>query len=298
MKLAVKHWVATASWIGVNLAASAWIARSVAAPLAAPLSQFPNADRELFAPGGELLLEVLRAEAPQLAVAFKTSLLEFGIWHVFALVPLGALVACFAAPKPLRLIRALARGVTAFPSLFLLTGVGWLLRALVLATLGPIAAALQTSLSAHHGDPTGDTWALVALLGMGAAFLAIGVLEDFARVLVVCHAEDSAERESCHGALAASWTATLSAARALRRQLFGVLRDRVALALGSFAAVTASIYALSVTGFAPATTPYQVLVVCVEMASLVMLFGLRAVWLASLVARAKFAGSPVLPVAR
>jgi hypothetical protein len=298
MKLAVKHWIATASWIAVNLAASAWIARSVAAPLAAPLSQFPNADRELFAPGGELLLEVLRAEAPQLAVAWKTSLLELGIWHVFALVPLGALVACFSASKPLRLSRALARGVTAFPSLFVLTGVGWLLRALVLATLGPIAAALQTSLSARHGDSTGDTWALVALLGMGAAFLAVGVLEDFARVLVVCRTEDGAEEESCLGALVASWTAVLAAARALRQQLLGVLRDRIAVALGSLAAVTASIYTLSVTGFAPETTPSQLLVAGVEVASLVMLFGLRAVWIASLVARAKFAGLPAPPVTR
>jgi hypothetical protein len=153
------------------------------APVAAVVSAsgvgaFPEGDRLLFAPGGTLLAELVRASF-SLLPALATSSLATGVLLAAGLVvPQAALLTALGerSPEPLRAF--IGHAGERVPALLGLTGVAFLAQVLVGGGALALAAAARDGLSANAIRADG-TFIAIASLGLVLA-LGLGVLRDLA----------------------------------------------------------------------------------------------------------------------
>ena len=163
------------------------VALPVASALSAPLAEFPEGDRLLFAPGATYLIEVLRLSLTHVGAAARSSGWLFVAFGFLQLVPLAALLSALSLPRRLSVGELLAHGARHLPSFSVLGGVTVLVQSLLLVTLGLPTLLLGVGLRSSFEGAGAD---LTALGGVAALLLLVGLLgaiQDLARAAVVRH---------------------------------------------------------------------------------------------------------------
>ncbi len=160
-----------------RLAAGLILGAPVAAIVTASgVGAFPQGDRLLFAPGGALLVEVVRASFALLPALATSSLATGVVLSAGLVVPLSVLVTALAerSPEPLRVF--LGRAGARVPALLGLSGLAFLAQALVLALTLGFAAFVRERLLANA--LRADAAALTVLALGGLLWLGIGLSRD------------------------------------------------------------------------------------------------------------------------
>jgi hypothetical protein len=171
-----------------------WAFRVLAATLAsypaarvvsrAGLSGFPDGDRLLFSPGGEMLLEVLRLDGRAVGAAVEGASFAGLLLSLVGLLPLGMVITALATPRATTsdLVR---RAASAFSTLLVLDG-ALMLSEGILATLVAASAAAAAAFAGAFNDERIADVARLAVIALGVvAALWFGLVQDLARVYVV-----------------------------------------------------------------------------------------------------------------
>jgi hypothetical protein len=170
-----------------------WLGRALAGllvgyPVARTVGAFmpPGAaygDAVLFAPGGVVLLEVLRVGGRVLGASLESALLAFVAVSVATLFPLGLALAGLVCPgeSGASLARRAAR---ALPPLFALSGAAAVVQAVALTAVGIGLTSLAPAF-AQMNERTGDLLVVTTAVVAGAPVLGLGILHDVARAAVI-----------------------------------------------------------------------------------------------------------------
>jgi hypothetical protein len=168
-----------------RLAAGVILGAPVAAIVTASgVGAFPEGDRLLFAPGGALLLELLRASFSLLPALATSSLATGVVLSAGLVVPQAVLVTALAerSREPVRAF--LGRAGARVPGLLGLSGLAFLAQALVVALALGFAAFIREKLLANalRADA-----AAMTVLGLGGLlWLGLGLLRDLASAALAC----------------------------------------------------------------------------------------------------------------
>jgi hypothetical protein len=173
-------------------AVSAVLAAPVAATVAASgIGAFPAGDRQLFAPGGLMLVELLRTSLGLWPALGASSVLTLAVLAVALVLPRALLLTALGEngreAEPVRAF--LGRACTHVPGLLALTGVAFLAQALAwgLSLFGAGMARSGTSLHVGRADLAAF---LIVLLG-GAVALGLGMVRDLGSAALVLGTRDA-----------------------------------------------------------------------------------------------------------
>lgn len=162
--------VALLVWLW-RLVASALVAAPITAAISATgVGEFPGGDAVLFEPGGVMAVEAARVGWPGLKAAAGVSTLLLLVACVMSVVPLSAWLVALCHGGRLRLAGWLGAAMDRVPGLVFITGVGWMLRGMMLVIAAVVLNAFDDDARWALGALAGVT---IVLLGTIAAFEAL-----------------------------------------------------------------------------------------------------------------------------
>jgi hypothetical protein len=155
----------------------------------AAFSRHPDGDAPLFAPGGTLLLDLLRhsaaARGPLLGATLMTILAARFLGLVPSAVALAELAFATRRGRAPSFREAMPRALAAMPASFTITTFELIVQGALVG--GAVAGAMSLSAwGADHGEePRGDKLALAAIAATFVLIVLVGVVADVARAVVV-----------------------------------------------------------------------------------------------------------------
>ncbi len=269
--------------IAVVSACKLVLGTAVALPLAIAVfgtgvTQWPGGDRVLWEPGGALLAEIL-SERPWLWVGAVRATLWLGLGAAcLGLVPLGSLMVSLCHAGRFGWSRLVARGAELFGAFVALAVLTLLAQAALLLAISLVGLAGRSLLLPRWGDQAADL-GFIGVLGLGAlGTVALGVLHDLARAVVV--RGRLRLREAVPAALSLAKT-----------RAGAVLAAYLPRALASFGLVVGAAAAVLASGLGRSGDGRVLAALLVQQTAVLGVTGLKASWLARALALVAAGGS-------
>ncbi len=255
------------SWLTRLVAA--WVVASplVAVASAVGVDRLPDGDAELFAPGGQLLVEAVRLGGPGLGAALKGASVIAVLAGWASLLPLAALMVALATTGRLRLGSWLGRSAELFPRFTLLGGLTLALQGLVVLVTSLVVAGADTPAHAMFDERNADLARGVVATSGVVGVMFFGVVQDLARAAVVRH--DSP-----------GWTSWKTAATRMLRRPGAPLLGWLPPALWSLALVVLGMLVTDAIDVSQGGGGRVACVLLVHQLTVLGLVALRASWLA------------------
>jgi hypothetical protein len=260
-----------------RLVASALVAYPVTKTLTAfGATMHADGDRSLFESGGFRLLESLRLGGPSLAAAAESGMLVGGFLAVLGLLPLAGCLTILEEPS--RGSGDVAKhAVEHFPTFLKLGAATIFAQGIICAVAAAVAPTLSGFAGVIRNERTRDLVVVLALLPAGAAVLALGIWQDFARAAAVRGAARTID------AVRGGWAA-------LVRRPAAALRAYAVTAAFAGAAVGVSTTAVSLVDVSRPGALRVIATVALHQAALLAIAALRVLWLSIALSRIRTDG--------